>query len=338
MRGYRVTGTDGLDSLSVVDLPQPSCGPGEVLVRMTAASLNYRDLGILRGGYARNDRNPVIPLSDGAGVVEAIGDGVSAFAVGDRVHGLFVQGWQDGPPTDAALRTSLGGSIDGVLRERMTFPETGLLPTPENWTDEEAACIPCAAVTAWHALFGHRSLTANDTVLLLGTGGVSMFALQLAKATGARVIQTSSSDEKLATARQHEADETINYRDTPDWAAAVRERTDQRGVDFVVEVGGPGTLGQSLQAIAVGGQISLIGVLDDPRGTVNPLPAMFNVASIQGIYVGSRSMHEQCIADLTKHGLKPLIDRTFPFDETHNAFTYFKSQQHIGKVVIRIAS
>ena len=336
MRGYRVTGTDGLDSLARVDLPEPTCGPGEVVVRMTAASLNYRDLGILRGGYARNDRNPVIPLSDGAGVVEAVGDGVTELAVGNRVHSLFVQGWQDGRPTDATLRTSLGGSIDGVLRERMTFPASGVVRTPEDWSDEEAACIPCAAVTAWHALFGHRQLTADDSVLLLGTGGVSMFALQLAKATGAKVIQTSSSDDKLNVAREHGADETVNYRETPEWAAEVLKKTDGRGVDFVVEVGGPGTLGQSLQAVAVGGQVSLIGVLDDPRGKVNPLPAMFNVASIQGIYVGSRAMHERCVADLKSHNLRPLIDRTFSFDETHEAFSYFKSQQHIGKVVITI--
>ena len=334
MRGYRVEGSSGLDALRSVELPDPICGPGEVVVEMRAASLNYRDLGILRGGYARNDTNPVVPLSDGAGVVVEVDEGVGEWAVGDRVHGLFVQDWIDGPPNDAVLRTSLGGGIDGVLRERMTFPVSGLVRTPEHWSDAEAACVPCAAVTAYHALFGYRGLTADDTVLLLGTGGVSMFALQMATAIGARVIQTSSSDEKLALARTHGAADTVNYRTTPEWAAEVRRLTDGRGVDFVVEVGGPGTLGQSMQAVAVGGQISLIGVLDDPRAAVNPLPVMFDVARIQGIYVGSRKMHEACVDLLTTHDHRPVIDRTFAFDEARDAYAHLKSQQHVGKVVI----
>ena len=336
VKSYRVEGDAGLKSLHLRDADPPDCLPGCVRVAVKAASLNYRDLGILRGGYVRNDKNPVVPLSDAAGVVTEIGANVDSWKSGDRVTLSFVQDWIDGRPDDAVLRTSLGGSIDGVLREEICVPAHGLVPTPDGLTDIEASCFPCAGVTAWHALFGHRRLTAADSVLLLGTGGVSMFALDLAKSVGATVIQTSSSDEKLRRAVERGADKTVNYRSTPNWADEVKRLTDGRGVDFVVEVGGPGTLPQSLQAIAVGGQISLIGVLDDPAGTVNPLPAMFNVASIQGIYVGSRHMLSDLFDHAETHGIRPVVDRVFSFDEATEAYAYFKSQQHVGKVVIEL--
>ena len=334
MKSYLVNGRDGLESLSLTDADEPRCGPGEVVVELRAASLNYRDLGILRGGYVRNDTNPVVPLSDGAGVVVEVGTDAGGWSIGDRVTLSFVQDWVDGSPTDSVLRSSLGGGINGVLRERMTVPAHGLVRTNESLSDAEASCLPCAAVTAWQALIEHRPLKPTDTVLLLGTGGVSMFALQIAASHSATVIQTSSSETKLKLAREHGATHTINYREVPEWSDRVLELTDGRGVDFVVEVGGPGTLGQSLRSIAVGGQISLIGVLDDPKGAVNPLPAMFNVASVQGIYVGSRAMLQDVMEHLVASDRKPIIDRWFAFDDAPAALEYFKSQQHVGKVVI----
>ena len=334
MRGYEVRGRDGIDSLHLIEMPEPDAGPGQVVVEMQAASLNFRDHGILRGGYLRNDRNPVVPLSDGTGVVVAVGEGVDRFKPGDRVVASFVQDWIDGPANDAVLRSSLGGGVDGVLVERRAFAEHALVPISDELTPVEASCFPCAGVTAWQALFEHRELTGSDTVLLLGTGGVSIFALQLATSVGATVIQTSSSDEKLDQASQLGARHLVNYRTNPKWDEEVRSLTGGRGVDFVVEVGGPGTLAKSMAATAVGGQIALIGVLDDPAGAVHPLPAMFNLQAIQGIYVGSRRMLEKTLTHFEKRRLRPIVDRTFPFDQAADAYRYLRSQQHVGKVVI----
>lgn len=337
MRSYLVTTNGGFRDLSVVDRDTGDVGPNDVLVRMTAASLNYRDFGITRGGYLRNDRCPVVPLSDGVGEVVSIGREVTKWSVGDRVAGSFVQDWVDGSPTDETLRTSLGGGIDGVLCEERVFPEHGLVRVPQHLSDEEAACLPCAAVTAWHAIMESGQLAAGQTVLTLGTGGVSTFAIQIAKAAGARVIATSSSDDKLVRATELGASDVINYRSHDDWHRVAREMTDGRGVDQVVEVGGPGTLAKSLQAAAVGGHIGLIGVLAGTDGDINPVSALFNVVRISGIYVGSRAMFERLNDFLTEHQIRPVVDRVFSFDDAIAAYEYLKSGNHFGKVVIRIA-
>ena len=336
MQTYLVTGDAGLDSLERTERPRPEPVPGEVLVAMRAASLNYRDAVILKGGYARNDRRPVVPLSDGAGVVEAVGDGVTRFAVGDRVVNCFFRDWTAGEPDEAAMRSAHGGGIDGVLAEAVAFPERALLPIPDHLNFEEAACLPCAAVTAWQALFTKGNLTAGQSVLCLGTGGVSVFALQLAHAAGATVYVTSSSDEKLERAKALGAAGTVNYRTTPDWHKAVKELTGGRGVDHVVEVGGLGTLEKSMRACALNGRIALIGVLTGFEGAVNPLPCVFDRLSINGIYVGSREMFAALNRCLSANDLRPIVDRTFEFGEARAAYEHLKSGSHFGKVVVTL--
>ena len=346
MNAYEVQTDGGIDDLARVDRPEPgSPAAGEVLVQIKAASLNYRDLGIVRGGYPRNDTRPVVPLSDGAGKVLAIGDGVTEWAIGDRVMPSFVRDWITGPPTDAELRTSLGGGVDGVLQERMLLPGDSLTRMPEHMSYEEAACLPCAGLTAYHGLGfslhgsdgAEFSLKADQTVLTLGTGGVSIFALQIAKALGSRVIITSSSDEKLERARSMGADETVNYADNPEWPAEVRRLTGGEGVDHVIEVGGPGTLEKSLACTKVGGQIGLIGVLAGTEGRPNLMPAVFNCVRINGIYVGSSFMLRDFAEFCGSVTLRPVIDRVFGFDEARDAYRYLKSGQHFGKVVVRVS-
>ncbi|MFH5802967.1 NAD(P)-dependent alcohol dehydrogenase [Alienimonas sp. DA493] len=336
MHAYLVSSDGGPDAIERAERPDPPPGRGDVLVSMRAASLNYRDTTVAAGGYPRNDTRPVVPLSDGAGVVEAIGEGVTGFAVGDRVVNTFFRDWVAGEPDEAIMRSAHGGGIDGVLAEKVVFPERALLPIPGDLSFEEAACLPCAGVTAWQSLFVKGGLTAGQSVLCLGTGGVSVFALQLAKAAGATVYITSSSDEKLERARELGADGTVNYKQTPDWHKAVRKLTDGRGVDHVVEVGGPGTLAKSMRACALNGRIGLIGVLTGTDGEVNPLPCVFERLSVHGIYVGSREM----FADLNRHvaanAIRPVVDRTFPFDDAIAAYKHLQSGVHFGKVVIKI--
>lgn len=334
MRAYQVQSGNGFEQIARVDLPDPQCGPHDVRIQFRAASLNYRDFGIADGGYHRNRTCPVIPLSDGAGEVVEVGDRVSRWKPGNRVSPIFVRDWLSGPPTEESLRTSLGGGIDGVLTESGVFPESSLVAVPDSYSYAEAAALPCAAVTAWHALSCSGQLKEGQTVLLLGTGGVSVFALQIAKAMGARVIVTSSSDAKLAQARKMGADHSINYRDNPDWHKQVFEITGGIGVDHVVEVGGPGTLERSLKCTRVGGSVHLIGLLDSPTARVGPMAAVMNLITIRGIYVGSKQMHEELLAFLIAHEIKPVIDRSFGFDDAIEAYRYFASQQHFGKVVI----
>lgn len=334
MKSYLIETDGGIDAIQFTDTAEPDPGQGEVKVRIAAASLNYRDLSVASGGYIRNDTRPVVPLSDGAGEVVQLGDGVSRWNVGDRVSPIFVRDWIDGEPTDAKLRTSLGGGIDGVLREFITCPESSLVAIPDSMSFADAATVPCAAVTAWHALFESGNLQAGQTVLLLGTGGVSMFALQLAHAAGAKVIMTSSSDEKLEVAKNHGADEVVNYAQHPEWHKEVKRLTAGRGVDHVVEVGGPGTLERSIKSTTVGGHIHLIGVLDSPAAKISPMLSVFNLLTIRGIYVGSREMHERTLAAFQKHGLRPIIDKRFAFDDAIEAYRTFQSQKHVGKVVI----
>ena len=337
MKAFQIQSAGGIDALQSIDVPPPQPGAGEVLVRMRAASLNFRDLIITRGGYARNDRCPVIPLSDGAGEVVAVGERVTRFRPGDRVVNCFFEDWEAGDVDETQLQTSRGGGIDGVLAEQVVFNERALLPIPSHLSFEQAATLPCAAVTAWQALVTLGRVQAGDTILTLGTGGVSIFALQFAKLSGATVIATSSSDEKLARARELGADETINYKTTPDWDEAVRELTGGRGVDNVIEVGGLGTLPKSLACTRVSGRVSLIGVLTGGEGDSNPLPALFNRLTIQGIYVGSRAMFADMNRAITANRLEPVIDRVFDFAETLDAYRYLKSGEHFGKVVIKIA-
>jgi NADPH:quinone reductase-like Zn-dependent oxidoreductase len=336
MQSYLVTTDGGIEAIEKVDRPEPQALPGQVKIRMRAVSLNYRDLSVAAGGYIRNDTRPVVPLSDGAGEVVEVGDGVTRWSVGDRVSPIFVQDWIDGSATDAILRSSLGGGIDGVLAEYVAVPEDSIVAIPDQMSFAEAATIPCAAVTAWHALFEVSRIAAGQTVLLLGTGGVSIYALQLAKIAGARVIITSSSDEKLERAKLLGADETVNYRAHPEWQRHVKTLTNGVGVDHVVEVGGPGTLERSIKSTAVGGHIHLIGVLDSPAAKISPMLGVFNLLNIRGIYVGSRAMHERTIRAIATNNIKPIIDRSFAFDDAIAAYRYFASQKHVGKVVIEL--
>ncbi len=292
MRAVEIRGGFGLDNLALVERPDPRPGAGQVLVRLRAASLNFRDLLTVEGKYNPKQKLPLIPGSDGAGEVVAAGEGVTRVKPGDRVCTLFAQRWIAGRPTRERLRSTLGGPLDGVLAELAVFDQEGLVHTPGHLSDEEAATLPCAAVTAWNALVTEGGITAGETVLVQGTGGVSLFALQLGKLLGARVIVTSSRDEKLARVRELGADETINYREVPDWGAKAKELTGGAGVDHVVEVGGAGTLQQSLQAVRFGGTISLIGNLAGSKVEVL-LPQIFmQKVRLQGILVGDRESFE----------------------------------------------
>jgi NADPH:quinone reductase-like Zn-dependent oxidoreductase len=300
-----------------------------VLVRMRAASLNFRDLAIVRGKYIGGSvTQNTIPLSDGAGVVEAVGAAVTGFEPGARVTATFSQG---------SPFATLGSPLDGTLAEYRVFDQAGLLPIPEGLGFEEAATLPCAGVTAFNALFEGKRVRAGDTVLTLGTGGVSIMTLQLAKAAGARVIITSSSNDKLARARALGADVTINYRENPDWEHAVLEATGGAGADHVVELGGVGTLPHSYQCVAHGGEIKLIGVMTRPEGDLSPYPLMFKGATLRGIFVGGRQLFVDLLRAMAQNRIEPIIDRVFAFDESRAAYEYLASAAHFGKVVIKIA-
>ncbi len=335
MRAFEIKQPSGIDALDLVERPIPSPGYGQVLVKIRAVSLNYRDLLVVKGAYSRNLPLPLIPCSDGAGEVVEVGDGVTRVKPGDRVAGTFFQTWISGELDENKARSALGGAIDGVLAEYVLFNQDGLVNVPEHLSHEEAATLPCAAVTAWNGLITSGGLKTGDTVLVMGTGGVSIFALQFARISGARVIVTSSNDEKLERVKQLGASDGINYKSVPDWDKRVLEITGRRGVDHVVEVGGAGTLTKSLRAVRMGGHISLIGVLSG-TGEANPLPAIMKNIRIQGIYVGSREMFEAMNRAISLHQLHPVIDRVFPFEETREAFRYMESGAHFGKVVIRL--
>ena len=333
MRCYAIESEFGIDNLRMLEHDAPKPGYGQVLVRIRAASVNYRDLLVISGKYSPNLPLPLIPFSDGAGEVVEVGGDVSRWKPGDRVAGIFFQEWLGGKISEAAGRSALGGGINGVLAEFVVFHERGLVMVPHHLSYEEAATLPCAAVTAWNALTS-GGLTCGQSVLTLGTGGVSTFALQFAKAAGARIIATSSSDEKLERAMKMGASDGINYKTVPDWEKRVAELTGGTGVDLVVEVGGAGTLGKSLRAVRLGGHISLIGVLSGQSGEVNPLPATMKGVRIQGIFVGSREMFEAMNRALALHQIRPVIDRVFPFEEAKEALHYMQSGAHFGKVVI----
>jgi NADPH:quinone reductase-like Zn-dependent oxidoreductase len=338
MLRYEIREPKGIDSIQRVEVPEPSPGPGQVLIEMKAWSLNYRDLAMPRGGYPRNDKAlknpPLVPLSDGAGVVIGVGAGVTRVKVGDRVLGNFLQSWIDGDIAESDYATALGGAIDGLLSERVVLPEGGVTRFGERLTFEQAATLPCAGITAWSAL-RLGQLRAGQSVLALGTGGVSIFALQIAKASGARVLITSSSDEKLERAKALGADVLINYSNTPDWDRAAREHTGGVGVDHVIEVGGAGTLERSLNATRVGGTVSLIGVLSGvPEQNPSPMVAMFNRLTVRGVYVGSRRELEELVAAVEVNQIVPVVDRVFSFDQVREAYRHLKSGKHFGKIVI----
>lgn len=337
MKAYQINQYGSLDGLAQIDLPEPPAPEhGEIVVKVHAVSLNYRDLMIVLGQYGPGGEMPhgLIPLSDGAGEVVAVGEGVSRVAVGDRVAGTFFQTWLDGHILNVYQKSALGGAVNGMFSEYVLLSENGVVTLPDYLSYEEAASLPCAAVTAWNGLIEQGHLTAGQTVLLLGTGGVSMFALQIAKLHGAEIIITSSSDEKLARARELGASETINYKADPDWEKTVWSLTGKAGVDHVVEVGGPGTLEKSLQATRQGGSVALIGVLSDPAAKISPIPIFGKSLHLNGIYVGSRAMFQRMLTAFTVSGVHPIIDRVFPFAEARDAYACLQSGTHFGKIVI----
>jgi NADPH:quinone reductase-like Zn-dependent oxidoreductase len=334
MRVMELEGGTGLDHLRLVDRPRPTPGPGEVVVRLQAASLNYRDLATVTAPAAA--RLPMIPLSDGAGVVEAVGPGVERVKVGDRVTPSFFPRWLAGPPTPAAL-AALGGVLDGCACEAIALSEEAVSLVPAHLDAAEAATLPCAGVTAWRALMVEGRLTPGETVLVQGTGGVSIFALQFAKLAGARVIVTSSSDEKLARAKALGADELINYRARPDWAKAARELTGGRGVDHVVEVGGAGTFRESIAACAYGGHVAVIGVLSGAVKDLSVIEIFGRNLKISGLTVGSRLHVEQMMRAIEAAKLRPVIDRRFPLEQLADALALMQGASHFGKIVIDIA-
>ena len=334
MKAYEIVGADGIDALRLADRPRPKPGHGEVLVRIRASSINYRDLMTVLDPESRALPYPRIPNSDGAGEVLAVGPAVTRFAPGDRVAGTFFQRWHDGPITADAMSSALGGALDGVLAEEVVLGELGLVRFPEHLSFEEAASLPCAALTAWHALIEKGGLKAGETVLVLGTGGVSIFGLQFAALHGARPIVISSSDAKLERARSLGAWQTVNYRATPVWDRAVLDLTEGLGVDHVVEVGGAGTLERSVAACRIGGHIALIGVLTG--GEINPTAIMRKSLTVHGIYVGSRAMFEAMNRAIAAAGLRPVIDRRFAFTEARAAYHHMQAAGHFGKIVVTL--
>lgn len=334
MHAYQLPKAAGIDALAKVDLPAPKPGPRQVLVKVAACSLNFRDLAIVLGTYRMPVKPNLVPLSDGAGEVVEVGAGVTRVKVGARVAGCFFQRWIAGPSLADTHASALGGSIDGMLAQYVVLEEDGVVPLPAHLSFEEGATLPCAAVTAWHALAEHARIVAGQTVLVQGTGGVSIFALQLARLMGAQVIVTSSSEQKLARAKELGATHGVNYKTVPDWDKAVVELTGG-GVDHVVEVGGPATLAQSLRAIRIGGRITMIGVLSG-AAEINPMAIFARRANLQGISVGSAQMFEAMNRAIAASGLRPIIDKVFAFDEAPAAFRHLQSAQHFGKVVIRV--
>lgn len=332
MKVIQVAQPASLDSLRLVECDQPKPSVGEVLVRIRASSLNYHDYAVVAGMLPVDDGR--IPMSDGAGEVVAVGEGVTAFAAGDKVMSTFFPNWPGGPVSAERTRGVPGDHIDGFAAEYVCMPASAFTAMPCGYTFEEAATLPCAALTAWRALFVVNDIRPGTTVLTQGTGGVSIFALQMAKAAGARVISTSSSDAKLARLTELGADHVINYRETPEWGARVLELTDGRGVDEVVEVGGPGTLPQSIAAARVGGNISLIGVLTGWGGEVPTSVAMWKNVSISGITVGSLDHQRDMTRALEAATFRPVIDSSFPLENISDAFKLQESQKHFGKICL----
>ena len=332
MKVWQIVGDGGIDALELAERPSPEPAPGQVKIRVRANSINYRDLGTVRAPGQRGLAFPCIPNSDGAGEVTALGAGVSGIAAGDRVAGCFFQDWAAGGISAAVMASAQGGALDGMLAEEVVLNADGVVPVPAHLDYADAATLPCAALTAWNALVEQGGLKAGETVLLLGTGGVSIFALQFCALMGARAIVTSKSDDKLARARAMGAWQTINYAETPDWSSAAKDFTGGVGVDHVVEVGGGGTLAQSIEAVRIGGHIAMIGVLT--QGAVDPTPILRKSLRLNGIYVGSRAMFLDMNAAIGAGGLKPAIDRRFAFADARDAYRCMEAAGHFGKIVI----
>ncbi|MCB1275764.1 NAD(P)-dependent alcohol dehydrogenase [Prosthecobacter sp.] len=336
MKAYQITGTNGLDSLQPASLADPIPGSGEVLIRVRAVCLNYRDYMNVLGIRGVTGPVPRTPCSDGAGEIVAVGDDVSNLKVGDRVVCPFMPTWLDGEFSQAHASQALGGAVDGLLRELAVVRAESLLPVPAHLSLEEAATLPCAAVTAWDALHCRGGIKAGETVLVLGTGGVSVFALQFAKLAGARVLAITSSEEKAAKLVELGADAVCNYRTNQAWDDWALAQTGGRGVDKVIEIGGPETLNRSLNATRFGGHISLIGVLTGTSGEIQMVQILRKGIRLDGIYVGSRAMFAQMLAEIERVKLRPVIDSTFEFDNAHDAFRRIESGKHFGKIVIRV--
>ena len=335
MQVVRLEAPGGLDRLRVLEGDDPGApGPGEVRVRLRASSLNFHDYAVAAGMIPTDDGR--IPMSDGAGVVEAVGAGVTELAVGDAVVSLFFPTWQAGPPQIGNFATTPGDGIDGYARQYVVRPSSWFTRAPRGYSHAEAATLTTAGLTAWRALVVDGGLKAGDSILVLGTGGVSIFALQFARAMGATVIATSSSDEKLERARALGAEHGVNYRREEDWGRRVRDLTGGRGVDLVVEVGGPGTLPQSIAACRIGGHIALIGVLTGRSGEVPTALLMARHQRLQGLIVGSRAHQEDMIRAIDATGIKPVIDRTFPLEQIADAFRHEESAGHFGKICLDI--
>jgi NADPH:quinone reductase-like Zn-dependent oxidoreductase len=334
IRAYELQPREGFDALTLVERPAPTLGPSDVRVRVRAVSLNFRDLTIVKG--ARKRKAPVVPASDGAGEVIEVGAAVTRYAPGDRVAAAFFPLWQSGELSDDHHSRALGGGQDGMLAEEVVLPESAWVRMPARLSFEAAATLPCAGVTAYHALFEAAQLRAGDVVVVQGTGGVSMFGLQLAKAAGARVIVTSSSAAKRDRALALGADHVIDYKADATWGESARAWTGGRGADVVIEVGGPGTFDQSVAALRYGGTMSLLGVLTGTRGEVNTYGVFHKGLRIAGVYVGSVAMFEGLVRALEASRIEPIIDRTFGFGEVKDAYAHLASGAHFGKVVVRV--
>ena len=335
MQAYQIGSRFGIDQLELSDRETPTPGPGEVLLRMKAASLNFRDLWIVEG--ERDVPLPLIPLSDGVGEVVEVGAHVSDVKAGDRVAPIFAQNWIAGAHPQVDQLLTLGGPLDGVLTQYGVWPAANVVKLPAYLSHEEAACLPCAAVSAWNALFVSAQIKPGDTVLIQGTGGVSLFGLKFAKLAGAEVVLLSSSDEKLDRAKALGADHLINYRSTPQWGKEVR-RTLGRGVDCVLEIGGAGTLEQSLEAVRNGGQISFVGVVAGKTKDLYIEPVGYKSVRLQGIRVGNRQSFESMLRAMALHRVHPIIDKVFRFDEAADALRYLKQGGHFGKICIDIGA
>ncbi len=340
MRVLEIQGAYGLDNLKLAERPDPTPGPGQIVVAMKAVSLNYRDWITVSGVYGGSAKLPLVPFSDGAGVVHSVGPGVTRVKAGDRVtSNFFGATWIAGPPMPYKMAGALGGPNDGCAQELMLISADGVTKTPEHMSDMEAATLPCAALTAWRALVVDGALKAGDVVLMQGTGGVSIFALQIAKFMGLTTIITSSSDEKLARCKELGADHVINYKTTPEWGAEARKITGGRGVDLVVEVGGSNTIMESMKAVRLQGHIAVIGIVSGFGGEgMAMLPGMLigNSARIQGLSVGSREAFEDMNRAMTQHKTKPIVDKVYPWSQTKQAFEDMQAGKHFGKIVVTI--
>lgn len=334
MRAFELGGAGGLDSIRLADRPVPVLGPHDILIRIRSVALNYSDLSVLRGAYSRSTPAGMVLGSDGAGEIVELGSKVTRVAKGDRVAPIFMPKWIDGPLTEAATREARGRTIDGTLAEFVAVDADAVVKVPPHLTDEEASTLPTAGLTAWNAVVNHGELQAGESVLTLGTGGVSMFSMQFALAIGATAFATSGSPWKIERLLTMGVSEAIDYRANPEWGKRIREIT-ETGIDHVVEVGGAGTLGQSLRAVRVGGKVSLVGALSGP-GEMNPIAIVMKAINVQGIYVGSRAMFESMNEFIESRGLRPVVDRVFGFSEAPEALRYLESGRHFGKVCIRL--